>query len=119
MKQRVTPQFRMLDWRISRPFYEHDLGFQVQWEHTFEPGLPVFTEVSLDGVSLFLTEHVGDCEVGGAAYFVVDDVDALYADFQARGARVAEAPQYSPWNTREMLVIDPDGNRLRFATSND
>lgn len=67
---------------------------------------------------LFLTEHTGDCEVGGAAYLVVDDVDALYAAFRERGARVAEPPEDSPWNTREMLVIDPDGNRLRFAGSN-
>lgn len=49
---------------------------------------------------------------------VVDDVDALYAAFRERGARVAEPPEDSPWNTREMLVIDPDGNRLRFAGSN-
>lgn len=118
MKQRVIPQFRMTDWAISRAFYEHDLGFRVEWEHTFEPGLPVFAEVSVDGLSLFLTEHAGDCEVGGAAYFVVDDVDALCAALRDRGARVVEPPEDSPWGTREMLVIDPDGNRLRFASSN-
>ena len=65
MKQRVTPQFRMTAWGTSRPFYEHDLSFRVEWEHMFEPGLPVFAEVTLDGLSLFLTEHAGDCEVGG------------------------------------------------------
>lgn len=113
--QRVTPQFRMTDWRASRAFYEAGLGFAVEWEHTFEPGLPVFAKLSLDGLGLFLTEHAGDCAVGGAAYFVVDDVDALYAAWTARGVVVAEAPETAPWQAREMLVIDPDGNRLRFA----
>jgi uncharacterized glyoxalase superfamily protein PhnB len=29
--------------------------------------------------------------------------------------RVDEPPQETPWGTREMCVIDPDGNRLRFG----
>ena len=66
-------------------------------------------------VSLFLTEHAGDCQIGGAAYFVVDDVDALYREIRGRGIRPSEPPEDTPWQTREMNVIDPDGNRLRFA----
>jgi len=91
------------------------LGFRVQWEHRFEPGFPVFAQVTRDGLSLFLTEHAGDCQVGGAAYIIVDDLDAFYREITERGIRVAERPQDTPWGTREMSVIDPDGNRLRFA----
>ena len=119
MAQRVIPQLRMTDWQRTRAFYEQGLGFQVQWEHRFAPGLPVFTEVKRDGLSLFLTEHSGDCQVGGAAYIVLDDVDAFYREITGRGVKVLEPPEEAPWGVREMLVVDPDGNRLRFANVRD
>lgn len=77
MSQRVFPQLRMISWQRSKQFYIDGLGFQVDWQHQFEPGFPVFAQLTRDGLSLFLTEHAGDCQVGGAAYFVVDDVDVL------------------------------------------
>jgi uncharacterized glyoxalase superfamily protein PhnB len=116
MDQRVTPQLRMTNWDRTRAFYVDGLGFTVEWEHRFEPGLPVFAKVSRAGLALFLTEHAGDCQVGGAAYIVVDDVDALFQEITGRGIRPAEAPEDAPWGAREMLVSDPDGNRLRFAS---
>lgn len=115
MTQRVFPQLRMTDWKRSRDFYERGLGFTVDWTHQFEPGFPVFAQLTRDGLSLFLTEHSGDCKVGGAAYFVVDDVDQLYREINAQGIRPHEAPTDTEWNTREMTVVDPDGNRLRFS----
>jgi uncharacterized glyoxalase superfamily protein PhnB len=115
MDQRVTPQLRSTDWTRTRAFYEDGLGFRVQWEHRFEQGFPVFAQVNRDGLSLFLTEHAGDCQVGGAAYIVLDDLDAFFREISDRGIRVDEPPQDTPWGTREMCVIDPDGNRLRFG----
>ena len=117
MAQRVTPQLRSTNWKRTRAFYEEGLGFRVEWEHRFEPGFPVFAQVTRDGLSLFLTEHAGDCQVGGAAYIIVDDVDALYQEITARGVSVLEPPDDAPCGGREMSVLDPDGNRLRFATS--
>jgi uncharacterized glyoxalase superfamily protein PhnB len=115
MTQRVFPQLRMTNWQQTRSFYADGLGFTVDWEHRFEPGFPVFAQLTRDGLSLFLSEHSGDCQVGGAAYFVVDDVDALFRDICARGVTIAERPDDTPWGTREMVIVDPDGNRLRFA----
>ncbi len=115
MNQRVFPQLRMTDWERTREFYADGLGFDVDWEHRFEPGFPVFAQLTRDGLSLFLTEHAGDCQVGGAAYFVVDDVDALFREIRGRGIRPLEPPADTPWHTREMTVVDPDGNRLRFS----
>jgi uncharacterized glyoxalase superfamily protein PhnB len=105
----------MTNWERTRAFYADGLGFTVDWEHRFEPGFPVFAQLTRDGLSLFLSEHAGDCQVGGAAYFVVDDVDALFRDIQARGITPDEPPEDAPWGTREMNILDPDGNRLRFA----
>lgn len=114
MRQTVIPQLRITDAGKSRPFYEA-LGFKVDWEHRFESGLPVFLQMSRAGQTLFLTEHTGDCEVGGAVYFIVPDVDEYHARLLRSGIRPAEAPENTDWGTREMLVMDPDGNRLRFA----
>lgn len=114
MVQRVTPQLRSTNWARTRAFYEDGLGFCIQWEHRFEPGFPVFAQVSRDGLALFLTEHPEDCQVGGAAYLVVDDLDALYHEICQRGLRV-DPPQEMPWGSREMGVVDPDGDRLRFS----
>jgi catechol 2,3-dioxygenase-like lactoylglutathione lyase family enzyme len=113
--QRVVPQLRVIDWKRSRAFYCDGLGFNVEWEHRFEPGFPVFAKLTLDGMSIFLTEHAGDCQVGGAAYFLVDDVDAFYQAVRSRGSTAVEQPEDTPWGTREITIVDPDGNRLRFG----
>lgn len=115
MSQRAFPQLRMTDWSRTRRFYVEGLGFAVDWEHRFEDGFPVFAQVTREGVSLFLTEHAGDCEVGGAAYLVMDDVDALFEEIRGRGIATARPPEDTPWGTRELGVKDPDGNTLRFA----
>lgn len=117
MSQRVFPQLRMTNWERSRAFYVEGLGFHVDWEHRFEPGFPIFAQLTRDGLSLFLTEHAGDCQVGGAAYLVVEDVEAFFREISSRGISPGEPPGDTPWHTREMVVVDPDGNRLRFANA--
>src|SRR5690606_5547792 len=92
-EQRVTPQLRMTNWGRSRAFYVDGLGFTVDWTHQFEPNFPVFAAVSRDGITLFLTEHTGDCKPGGACYIILDDVDAFYGDITARGIKAREAPE--------------------------
>ena len=116
MPQTVTPQFRITSRERSIAFYVDGLGFAIDWEHRFEPGLPVFVQLTRAGQTIFLTEHAGDCRVGGAAYFVVPDVDGCHEDFARRGAPITDRPTDTPWGTREMVVTDPDGNRLRFAS---
>ena len=117
MSQQVFPQLRVTNWKRTRAFYVDGLGFTVDWEHRFEPGLPVFAQLTRDGLSLFLTEHSGDCLPGGAAYLVVDDVDALFREIGGRGITPAEPPGDTEWHAREMTVVDPDGNKLRFSTA--
>ncbi|MFO7538836.1 MAG: VOC family protein [Chloroflexota bacterium] len=117
MTQTVIPQFRITDARRSLSFYVDGLAFTIDWQHQFEPGFPLFMQLTRAGQTIFLTEHAGDCQVGGAAYFVVPDVDACYAAFVAGGVTPAEPPADTPWGTREMVITDPDGNRLRFANA--
>jgi catechol 2,3-dioxygenase-like lactoylglutathione lyase family enzyme len=103
----------MTDYQRSKAFYVEQLGFRVEWEHRFEPDFPVFMEVLRDGMKIYLTQHSGDCQVGGLVHFLVEDVDALNREFQGRGVRPTEAPN-NDLGFRNMTVTDPDGNQLRF-----
>lgn len=115
-QQRVMPTLRMTDYARSKQFYVEGLGFQVDWEHRFEPGFPVFAQVSRDGLAFFLTEHTGDCPVGGLIHLYVPDVDVWFEEFRRKGVRVQEPPNENLPGLRSMTVVDPDGNKLHICT---
>jgi len=69
--------------------------------------------IARDGMRLYLTQHSGDCQVGGLVHLVIPDVDAWHAEFRPRGAVVAESPN-DDLGFRNMTITDPDGNQLRF-----
>lgn len=119
MKQSVIPQLRMTHATRSLAFYVDGLGFRIDWEHRFEPGLPLFVQLSRLGQTIFLTEHAGDCQPGGAVYFWVDDAAACHGAFAVAGITTLTAPEHTGYSTLEFTVTDPDGNRLRFGTDLD
>jgi len=49
------------------------------------------------------------------AYLMVDDVDAVHAEFVGRGAIILHAPSYQPWGRREMAIATADGHRMMIA----
>ena len=116
--QTVIPQLRMTNAPRSLAFYVDALGFSIDWQHQFEPGFPRFLQLTREGQTIFLTGHAGDCQPGGAVYFRVPDVDACFAAFSGQGIAPHTPPEDMPWGSREMRLIDPDGNRLRFASEN-
>jgi catechol 2,3-dioxygenase-like lactoylglutathione lyase family enzyme len=115
-KQQVVPALRITNYARSKSFYIDGLGFGVGWVHRFEPHFPIFMSISLDGMEIFLSEHSGDCQVGGLVHFYVPDVDATYDKFRRKGIAVKEPPNESMEGMRDMTVVDPDGNQLRFIT---
>ncbi len=104
--EEVIPVLRVRDVAVAVRWYAR-LGFVQQWEHRFEPGLPVFTEVARGRVRLYLSEHEGDARPDTLVYLRVTDLDEVAAEF---GVRAEEAP----WG-RELELRDPDGNRLRMG----
>ncbi len=68
-----------------------------------------------DGCELHVSSYPGDGVAGSAAYVRLDDVDALHAEFVAKGVPIALPPTDQTWGTREVYVRDPDGNSLRFG----
>ncbi|MCP5367886.1 MAG: VOC family protein [Hyphomicrobiales bacterium] len=110
-----VPILRIFDEAKAREFYCGFLGFAVDWEHRFEPGTPLYMQVSRGGARLHLSEHHGDCCPGGALRIAVADVDALHRELASRSYPYARpGVQEMPWGLREMAVTDPFGNRVIF-----
>lgn len=113
---KVTPILRSFDEAKAREFYVGFLGFKVDWEHRFEPGFPLYLQVSCDGCVLHLSEHHGDCSPGAAVRIETDQLDALHAQLTAANYKYAKPGiEDTPWGSREMSVADPFGNRLTFV----
>lgn len=112
----IVPTLRIRDYEAAKKFYLEGLGFQLDFEHRFEPGLPVFVQVSRDGMRMYLTQHAGDCDVPGLVYLYVPNVDTWQAELLGRGVVADDPPQDQPWGNRELQLTDPDGNRLRICT---
>jgi uncharacterized glyoxalase superfamily protein PhnB len=111
----TTPILRIFDITKAHEFYVDFLGFQVQWEHRFEDNAPLYTEVSRDGCVLHLSEHYGDATPGSAVRISVEDIAALHRELVAKPYRFARPGLCeTPWQTREISVTDPFGNRLHF-----
>ena len=52
------------------------LGYEEEWTHRFEPGLPAFVSLARSGSArLFLSEHQGDASPDTLVYLRVSDVD--------------------------------------------
>jgi catechol 2,3-dioxygenase-like lactoylglutathione lyase family enzyme len=116
MDKQVVPVLRITDYERSKAFYVDGLGFQIDWEHRFKPDFPVFMQLTRDDMTIDLTQHTGDCQTGGLVLIYVANVDDWYAELQKKGVSVHEPPNESLQGLRDMTVIDPDGNKLRFCT---
>lgn len=115
---KATPILRIFDERKAREFYVDFLGFQVDWEHRFEPDLPLYLQVSRGELVLHLSEHHGDCCPGAAMRIETSDIDALHAELAGKRYGYAR-PQVEemPWGSRDMSVKDSFGNRLTFTSA--
>ena len=114
---KTTPILRIFDEAKAREFYVEFLGFTVDWEHRFEPDLPVYLQLSRDGCVIHLSEHHGDCSPGAAMRIETSDLDALHAELASKRYTYARPGiEAMPWGTREMSVKDPFGNRLTFTS---
>ncbi len=112
-----VPILRIFDEAKAREFYVEFLGFKVEWEHRFEPGLPIYMQISFGSCLLHLSEHNGDCCPGAAMRVPVEGLDELHAALNAKQFKYARpAIEETPWGTRDMTLRDPFGNRLTFTT---
>jgi catechol 2,3-dioxygenase-like lactoylglutathione lyase family enzyme len=97
-------------------FYVGFLGFKVDWEHRFEPGMPLFMQVSLAGIVIWLSEHHGDATPGSHVVFKVRGLAAWHREISAKAygnARPGIGPHIGGGTC--VSVTDPSGNTLEFV----
>ena len=111
----AVPILRIFDEAKAREYYEGFLGFKFDWEHRFEPGTPLYAQVSRGGCKVHLSEHHGDASPGASIRIGVDDLDALHAEFTSKKYKYNRPGiQDMPWGLREMMCNDPFFNRIIF-----
>jgi hypothetical protein len=113
---RAIPILRIFDEAKAREFYLGFMGFAVDWEHRFEPGMPLYMQVSRGGLVLHLSEHHGDATPGSTVLVqTTEGLEALHAELIAKQYKHSRPGlEIAPWNAKVMEVGDPFGNRLRF-----
>ncbi|MCK7624783.1 glyoxalase superfamily protein [Streptomyces sp. RS10V-4] len=112
--RRTVPVFRIFDVPTAHDFYVGYLGCAIDWEHRFEPGMPLYTQVSRDGLVLHLSEHHGDATPGSTAYVELTGVRALHAELTAKDYAYQRPGLEEDEFGTGLVVTDPFGNRVRF-----
>lgn len=113
---RIVPVLRTFDTDKATEFYVDYLGMSVDWEHRFEPDLPLYRQVSRGDLVFHLTEHHGDSTPGAVTYIYMTGVRDLHAELSEKAAVGHNKPGIGTGDGRtEFNVVDPFGNRLRFG----
>ena len=107
--EEAIPVLGIADAALAVAWYRR-LGYDQEWEHRFEPGMPAFVAISRKGEArIFLSEHTGDAVPSGLIHLRVRELEPIAVEFDVE---VVE----QPWG-REVHLVDPDANRLRVGES--
>jgi catechol 2,3-dioxygenase-like lactoylglutathione lyase family enzyme len=120
MLKPAIPNIFVQDFQAALAYYTGPLGFHA----LFVYGTPGFyAHVARDAAILAL-RHVDRPAIDHtaaedllSAFIEVADVNALHAELQAAGAQIAQAPRDEPWGMRSLIVNDPGGNLICFASN--
>ena len=109
---RVAPIFPVSNLVTALAYYR-GLGFGVRHWHSGAYGFITFNGVEIHlGVEPDLDTRV---DRRASAYLFVEDADALAATWLAAGGDV-RLPQDTEWGQHEGVLVDPDGNVIRFGS---
>ena len=116
---RIAPQFFTMDIPGTVAYYSEKLGFKClgTWQ---DP--PVYAIVGRDQHAI----HFRCAEPPTAnpnkysdelldAYILIENADALYAEYAARGVEFTRGLDNTPWNSREFVIKDCGGRLLAFG----
>jgi predicted enzyme related to lactoylglutathione lyase len=115
MGTRVAPIFPVSDLAAALAYYR-ELGFGARQR----PG-GGYGFVTFKGAEIHLGQEPDldrRPDRRAAAYLIVDDADALAQTWRAAGGDV-RLPQDTEWGQHEGVLIDPDGNVIRFGSATD
>jgi uncharacterized glyoxalase superfamily protein PhnB len=123
MIRQIAPQFFTAEMAATLAYYKDKLGFDCvgTWD---DP--PVYAIVARDEQRIHF--RLADPPMPNPdkyadelldAYLFIEDADALYAEYVARGVEFTRALGGTAWHSREFVVKDCDGRLLAFGANQD
>ena len=121
MSRQIAPQFFTTNIPATLAYYNDKLGFKClsTWQ---DP--PVYAIVARDEQPIHFrcaeppkTNPDKYSDELLDAYLFVENADALYAEYAARGVEFTRGLGNTPWNSREFVVKDCDGRLLAFGAN--
>jgi len=113
---RTIPILRIFDVAKAKEFYLGFLGFRLDFEHRHEPDLPLFMQISLGDITLYLSEHHGDGSPGAKIVIETTGLARYHADLAAKNYTYARSGLVDqPYGTTTMTIADPFFNHIQFS----
>lgn len=121
MIRQIAPVFFTTDIPRTLAFYNDKLGFAClgTW---LDP--PVYAILARDDHAIHFrcaeppTPHPEKySEEFLDAYIFVENADALFAEYSAKGVECTRTLANMPWNSREFVIRDCDGRLLAFGSN--
>ncbi|MGX1324770.1 catechol 2,3-dioxygenase-like lactoylglutathione lyase family enzyme [Bradyrhizobium sp. USDA 377] len=110
--------FVVSDIAASLAYYRDVLGFEVTFEYGQPPSYACLCRDEV-GLHLLAASRTKRLPGHGGLCIFVRDVDKLYAEVSARGARLLNHPEDRDYGMRDFDVLDGDGNQLTFGMGTD
>ena len=117
----ITPILFVRDVPTSAAYFRDKLGFRIDFLYG-EP--PFYGAVSRDGVCIHFrcVREPNFVELAAREHSLilasieVDDIHAIFAELQGRGAEIVQPPTKQTWGGTDLHIRDPDGNVISFVT---
>jgi len=108
---RIAPELPVSDLPRAIEHYEQKFGF-----HLVMP-MPEadYAIVERDDVAIHLFQADTRNHSPGGVHIFTSDLDALYTEFEQRGAQFSQAIMRKPWGNRDFRLKDGFGNELKFT----
>jgi uncharacterized glyoxalase superfamily protein PhnB len=112
----AVPEIPVTDMDQALDYYHNKLGFDIDWGGA-DGGI---AGISNGHCRMFLTAPDFRQHYGNTPPVIIwlnlenkEDVDELYENWNAAGARIISPPESKPWKLHEFTASDLDGNRFR------
>ncbi len=109
----VMPCLRVADVPRAIDFYHDSLGFVP----VFRNGV-TFAIVRRDHIEIGLGQAAYEAAApGGASCYckLSQGIEALYAEYESHGVSILHPLADEPYQMREFMISDPDGNTINFG----
>ena len=67
----------------------------LDWEHRFEQGYPIYMQVSRHNFVIHLSEHSGDGTPGSKVFVNTDELDNLFEEISSKKIQVQQTRDFN------------------------